>query len=361
GGGVRSVSGNLTIRRSTLTGNVADSDDNSSGRGGGLFVGSGTVTLDNALVAGNIRRVSIREDIFGSVTARYALVGDNTGATIASNGLNLIGIASAPIDPLLGPLADNGGPTRTHALMPGSPAIDLGDPYAVAGADGVSLYDQRGESFARVINGDGLHDARIDIGAFEVQSVVVPPELLGDYNEDGAVDAADYTVWRDTLGQSGVSPYSGADGSGNGSIGPEDFDVWKSHFGETLPASGGGASEQRAEIGKQGIATASLLAKPVSPDRLHLVLAEFGGRGMVRNLQAWIRPPAELGNGAISRVDHAAVDIGLLAWLAALEHDERDFRGAQHGQSVDHESTSSAAAADEEFALLGDLTVGLVR
>lgn len=52
--------------------------------------------------------------------------------------------------------------------------------------------------------------------------------LAGDYNGDGDVDAADYTAWRDTLGQEGIG--LSADGSGNGSVGPEDYEVWKTAF-----------------------------------------------------------------------------------------------------------------------------------
>ncbi len=63
--------------------------------------------------------------------------------------------------------------------------------------------------------------------------------LPGDYNGNRTVDAADYTVWRNSLGRSDLMPYSGADGSGNGIVGPEDYDVWKSHFGQTLPAPSG--------------------------------------------------------------------------------------------------------------------------
>ena len=67
-------------------------------------------------------------------------------------------------DPLLGPLQDNGGPTFTHALLPGSPAIDTGDPNFTPPPD----FDQRGPGFPRVVNG------RIDIGAFEVQGTPTP-------------------------------------------------------------------------------------------------------------------------------------------------------------------------------------------
>jgi beta-glucanase (GH16 family) len=57
-----------------------------------------------------------------------------------------------------------------------------------------------------------------------------PPSglLAGDYNGDGTVDAADYTSWRKTAGQSGIG--LPADGSGNGSIGQEDFAVWRQYF-----------------------------------------------------------------------------------------------------------------------------------
>jgi len=62
-------------------------------------------------------------------------------------------------DPQLGPLQGNGGPTFTHALLTGSPAIDAGDPNFTP----PPFYDQRGTPFVRVANG------RIDIGSFEVQ------------------------------------------------------------------------------------------------------------------------------------------------------------------------------------------------
>lgn len=70
-------------------------------------------------------------------------------------------------------------------------------------------------------------------------NVVVPePTLLaGDYDLDGTVDAADYTLWRDTLGTK-VSQGTAADGDGGGRIGLPDYEVWKTHFGN---GSGGGS------------------------------------------------------------------------------------------------------------------------
>lgn len=78
-------------------------------------------------------------------------------------------------------------------------------------------------------------DATLTTGGSQVQ--IDLPFILGDYNHNGVVDAADYTVWRDSLGKS-VSVGVGADGNGNGLIDAGDYDVWKSHLGEHL---GGGA------------------------------------------------------------------------------------------------------------------------
>jgi hypothetical protein len=171
--------------------------------------------------------------VFGEVTADKSIIGVSGGIGLIDNGGNLVGTNDAPIDPLLGPLTDNGGPTMTHELLAGSPAIDAGDPAAVAGVDGVPEFDQRGATYLRVSGG------RIDMGAFEVQPIVLPA-LLGDYNLDGNVDAADYTVWGNTFGNV-VAPFAGADGSGNGSVDEDDYGVWKASFGHTLPSDGGGS------------------------------------------------------------------------------------------------------------------------
>jgi hypothetical protein len=132
---------------------------------------------------------------------------------------------------MLGALANYGGPTHTHALLPGSPALDVGDPGFNPNAFNPPLvHDQRGAGFDRVANaGGGL---RIDIGAYESQGV--PTFAPGDYNQNGVVDAADYVVWRKTLGDTVVEPFSGADGNGNSMIDESDYQVWRSNFGATL-------------------------------------------------------------------------------------------------------------------------------
>jgi hypothetical protein len=99
----------------------------------------------------------------------------NQGGAVISDGYNLSndscgGFLTGPgdqtnIEPMLGPLQDNGGPTLTHALLPGSPAINAGDPNFTPPPS----YDQRGPGFDRVVNG------RIDIGSFEVQGSTPTP------------------------------------------------------------------------------------------------------------------------------------------------------------------------------------------
>jgi hypothetical protein len=244
GGGIESFNSNLSVRHSTITSNRADSDSNSAGVGGGLFRNGGTVQLEHAIVANN-QQGSLDNDIHSALvgTANFSLMEIVSGVAPVGTG-NITGL-----DPLLGPLADNGGPTKTHALLFGSPAIDACDPdFDPADPDGDPMtddalpYDQRGAPFVRVIDGDGANGARIDIGAVEFFPDDAVHALFGDYNRDFKVSAADYPVWRNSLGQMDVTPYSGADGDGDGDITLGDYSVWKAHYGDMLPMPGSGAA-----------------------------------------------------------------------------------------------------------------------
>ncbi|QDU56917.1 hypothetical protein [Aeoliella mucimassa] len=68
-------------------------------------------------------------------------------------------------------------------------------------------------------------------------SLVVVPTLQGDYNADGFVNLADYTVWRDNLGRSNAIPFGLGDGNGDGLVNQEDYQVWRSHFGQSVDFS----------------------------------------------------------------------------------------------------------------------------
>ena len=95
---------------------------------------------------------------------------------------------------------------------------------------GTDLYAQYGDEMALPI-----------VGNFDPPTGNSPaPQLSGDYNQDGSVDAADYVFWRKLFGTS-VSAYSGPDGDGDTSVDEDDHDVWSSNFGQTAP-SGVGSS-----------------------------------------------------------------------------------------------------------------------
>jgi beta-glucanase (GH16 family) len=82
--------------------------------------------------------------------------------------------------------------------------------------------------------------------------------LAGDYNKDGIVDASDYTVWRNELGQSGIG--LSADGSGNGTVDQADYNMWQTNFGATSPGAGAGAPSTVPEPSTLFLAAAALVA-----------------------------------------------------------------------------------------------------
>jgi predicted outer membrane repeat protein len=165
-----SPAGALTLRNSTLSGNpdflstalAAGSRPAGSPSGGGL-VALGPVTVTNGTITGNDEGGLVTGSLI-SITVKNSIIANNFGRNcygpIHSLGHNLVNDNTCPLaasgdltntNPLLGPLADNGGPTLTQALLPGSPAINHGD------NNGCPLVDQRG--FLRL--------GGCDIGAFE--------------------------------------------------------------------------------------------------------------------------------------------------------------------------------------------------
>jgi CSLREA domain-containing protein len=142
GGGIQISqrgSAGMVITNSTVASNSAREGGGGIRQQGGLDDGSSGISLTNSLVARNSAPAG--PDLLGSIAARFSLVGDGTGSDVTNTDGNQVGNVSpntGPIDPLLGSLADNGGPTRTRALLPGSPAIDA------ASSDGCPGKDQRG-------------------------------------------------------------------------------------------------------------------------------------------------------------------------------------------------------------------------
>lgn len=164
GGGIYNNLANATLNGVTVTGNVADSDADGGGDGGGIFnAAGGTVAMGDTIVAGNRYRGGQPRDCAGKLASHgYALLGATSGCTVTGEAAgNLLGV-----DPRLGPLRDNGGPTSTHAPLVGSPAIDAGNPVAAGSSEfACPAADQRG--VFRPKDGDGDGHRRCDIGAVE--------------------------------------------------------------------------------------------------------------------------------------------------------------------------------------------------
>jgi CSLREA domain-containing protein len=163
GGGLYLSGGSASFNNVTITDNQADSDDDGAGDGGGVWVApSGAIlNIRNTLLAGNVDLSALTRhpDCSGPLASQgYNLLGDDTGCALTPVLGDQVGTAANPIDPRLGLLQDNGGRTSTHALLPGSPAIDHG-PISSC------LPDQRG-----ITRPQG---AACDVGAYEFVPVTV--------------------------------------------------------------------------------------------------------------------------------------------------------------------------------------------
>jgi hypothetical protein len=168
GGGIHngnSATAILTLNNVTITENTADLDSNSVGDGGGLYADtSTTVNYSNTIIANNTDGSGEAPDCGGvSITSQdNNLIGDVTGCAIGGS----------PISDLTGPaslvaLADNGGPTLTHALDVSSIAIDAGNPGTPTGTPPLcETTDQRG--FSRPVDGNNDTLSYCDIGAYEL-------------------------------------------------------------------------------------------------------------------------------------------------------------------------------------------------
>ncbi len=151
------------------------------------------LVMQHCTVAGNPGGFALFNLAIGAPAPFYvggSVVGNNwdgpdtggSGALVISLGYNLVsraegfgaatgdrtGTVASPLDPLLGPLANNGGPTLTHLLLSGSPALDAGN----TNTSGFPATDQRGPGFPRILNG------RVDIGAVEAQPGPPPSVMI---------------------------------------------------------------------------------------------------------------------------------------------------------------------------------------
>jgi Bacterial Ig-like domain (group 3) len=168
GGGLYLAAGSLDLTNDTIAYNIAQATTgglggvggvaglDQTGQGGGVYNNAAALSAANSLFGDNSAGFGV--DFAGNFqSADHNLVGNGTGSNLNpaspdANG-NLVGSSAVPINPQIGTLQNNGGPTQTIALLTGSPAINSGDPNAEPSTD------QRGEP----------RDQGPDIGAFEYQ------------------------------------------------------------------------------------------------------------------------------------------------------------------------------------------------
>lgn len=225
GGGITTFAGAVTLNNSTVTENAA-----TRGVGGGIYIRAGNsnplLTIRNSIVGGNSANDApdLQANSGSVLDVDFSLIGDTTGGLTEAQ---IEGITSGvgnllDIDPLLGPLTDNGGPTQTHALLPASPAINAGDPGVLSSP---TEFDQRGNGFIRVETG------RIDIGAYESQ--IIPS---ADFDSDGDVDGADFLAWQRGFGRANAGRSDG-NSDDDSDTDASDLAAWQVNYGGTATLS----------------------------------------------------------------------------------------------------------------------------
>jgi predicted outer membrane repeat protein len=178
GGGIYfTLNTTVAIRNSTITSNSATTSGGGvhGSHGGSASIG---LTLSNTIIAGNVNAkapdLSFNKSQY--VAGNNNLIGvANVGGATFSGTNNLLGTLASPLNAKLAPLGNYGGPTLTHALLPGSPAINAGAPIA-----GITT-DQRG--YART------YGSAPDIGAYELQ----PPRVNSVVINDGSAQRSRVT------------------------------------------------------------------------------------------------------------------------------------------------------------------------
>ncbi len=273
GGGIISSNNHLeqqtfSLINSTVSGNSA------GGAGGGFYNLDGTSgvqfsTISNNSAAANLGGgLATYGDSSTFTDVRSTIISGNTSTDVAvvngptnrltSSGFNLIGtgntfgalnaldnfVASGDqrnvSNPGLLALANNGGPTWTHALLSTSLAIDAGDPAAVAGGGIVPDFDQRGNG--RVLDGNNNGIARIDVGAFEF------PAPSADFDNDGDVDGRDFLAWQRGFGITVGATKNKGDADNNGAVNSIDLGIWQNTYGTTSLVAAVVSNEEAAIV-----------------------------------------------------------------------------------------------------------------
>ena len=328
--------GTVSISRSTITGNTGNSDANGNGTGGGIHLTTATmpIVLDNTILAGNsdLSPMGASPDLTDNgltVTATSSFVGTNAGSTLVpspgpntpdANGNLIGGGANGVLNPGLGALANNGGPTETHLPNLGSPVIDRGsgtrttdqrgEPGVVGAAVDMGSVERGAGGINLDFNNDGMYDcgdmnlleAAIDGGTYNAAFDVNMDSLLnsadvnawlmdagelrfgtgrfflpGDANLSGGVDGSDFGIWNMNKFTS-ASNWCQGDFNQSGAVDGSDFGIWNMNkfmssdvsrsAGPLTPANGheddtDDRSESRSRRRRGGVCRVLISSRPV--------------------------------------------------------------------------------------------------
>lgn len=370
GGGIRLKTNSSTyILNSTITSN--DAFD-----GGGIYALTDidALTIDNSIVAGNSSRGSA-PDLSAPLTVRSSLIGELQGTSLNEAQTpdvdgNLIGAidGAGRIDPLLGPLANNGQQTETHALLSGSPAVDAGSnsllPADQQDADGDSNpdeaipFDQRGSGFSRVVDGDENGSASVDMGAFELSrpnrqptfTASDPPAVLEDSGSQSMPFASFDPGDPSEVGQSVLayavtnisnpelfSTLPQIDTDGNLTFAPAADAFGTSSFDVSVQDNGGtqGGGVDTSEVQSFQIAVTEINDAPSFEIAGEVVVDEDSGTQTITGFASDFDPgPNEDGTSAASQVIHDEGADGTTNPLSTDNNNPTDFGRLAHGSNI---------------------------
>lgn len=158
GGGIYAASTTLTLINTTICYNNAIN-------GGGININNSIFNINNTLIAKNTATLNPDVNVSSPpASSNNNLIGiDDSGTFVNGVNGNKVGSSVTPLDPQIGTLQNNGGPTETIALTRGSEAVNAGNNIYVPIGE---LYDQRGIGYLRIVHGI------VDIGAYEYQGII---------------------------------------------------------------------------------------------------------------------------------------------------------------------------------------------
>lgn len=248
GSGVQSLGGSMSHTGSTtvdegqlLVNGTHTGGDTYTVNDGGVLGGTGTIDAEVLVNAGGVLAPGASAGTL-EVSDLTLAAGSTLALELGSSGSDLLSAGTADLsgDVSISLLEEGEGvylPSSSASFEVVDAQQSLTGAFANASTSGDRVATTGGEgSFAVVY-------------ISSIRAVYLTDfHLAGDYNADGVVDTADYTVWREAEGSTGLVPYSGADGDGDGQVTQNDYAVWRDRYGTTLASAAAAVVPEPASI-----------------------------------------------------------------------------------------------------------------